>query len=280
MILHIFWAWLFIAKFELGPMGAGITKNIFELCNMVIILLYVTQSDQCRNSWVPFAEIDWKEVIEWEGIKKFLSFTIPIAAILFLDMACYEVFSILANSASLYYSLPLGLSIAIMTYVSHAMGAGKINAAKNYTYYGMIVDVVITSAFVSFIWVFKNQWADLFSANAQTKQLLLSVLYIYLLLVFFDGLQVGLSGTLKGIGKQNAATVAMIISYYFVALPLIYYLAFELNMQVTGIWIGFSLGIIALLVVYLFILKNTNLAVQAKMLSRHLGEEIEMVSKL
>jgi len=296
MILHIFWSWLFIEKLGMGPAGAGIAKNIFELFNLVLLILYIKKTNCCQASWVPLAQIDWKNTVaETEGIKKFVSFTIPIAAILFLDMACYEVFSILAgqfdenqlavhvavaNSATLFYSLPLGLSIAIMTYVSHAMGAGQINKAKNYTYCGIVVDIIFTIVFLIFTWIFRSNWAELFSANEETKHLLLGVLNIYLAMIFFDGIQVSLSGTLKGIGKQNAATVGMIVSYYFVALPLIYLLAFELDMQVKGIWLGFLTGIVALLIIYLIILKKTNFRAQAKTLSKHLDNEIELAEKI
>ena len=287
MVLHVFWSWLFIDKLGLGPRGAGLAKDVFELCNMLFLFAYLFKTQCCKDSWVPFKDIKWKElVMESEGIKRFVSFTVPIAAILFLDMACYEVFSILAgqfnedqlavhvaiaNSATLYYSLPLGLSITIMTFVSHAMGAGNTNKAKNYTYYGIVVDVFFTAVFLGLLLSFKDQWATVFSANEDIKRLLLSVLNIYLALIFFDGIQVALSGTLKGIGKQNAATISMIISYYLVALPLIYLLAFNLDMQVKGIWFGFLMGIIALLVIYLIVLKQTNFKAQAAILKKHLS---------
>jgi len=296
MVLHIFWSWLFIDKLGLGPAGAGLAKDIFELCNMILIFAYLFKTECCKESWVPFKDIQWKTlVLENEGIKRFIAFTVPIAAILFLDMACYEVFSILAgqfdedqlavhvaiaNSATLYYSLPLGLSITIMTFVSSSMGAGNTNKAKNYTYYGILVDIFFTAIFLVLILFFREEWATVFSANQETKSLLLKVLNIYLALIFFDGIQVALSGTLKGIGKQNAATISMIISYYLVALPLIYFLAFSMNMQVKGIWFGFLMGIVALLGIYLIVLKGTNFKTQARLLQQHLGHnDIELKEK-
>lgn len=279
-VLHFLWAWLFISKLGLGCAGAGIAKNIYELSNMGIMLLYVNYSDSVKQTWVPFGQIEWREkVLKWEGMKVFLGVVIPMAALLFLDMACYEVFTILAgqfgedqlavhvaiaNSATVYYSIPLGMSIAMMTYVGNAVGARKPNAAKNYTYFGLILNLIVTAGFVALLWTLRVQWATLFSPNETVKDLLLQVLNIYVLFIFFDGVQVSLSGTMKGIGKQTAATIGLIISYYFIALPLIWWLSFRMGWKVKGIWGGFLVGIIVLLGMYLVVLAFTNFKAQSR----------------
>ena len=290
-VLHFFWAWLFISKLEMGCIGAGIAKNIYEFCNMTALFLYIYWSDSCNDTWIPFGKVQWRQnVFKWEGFAVFLKVCIPMAAILFLDMACYEVFTILAgqfgedqlavhvaiaNSATVYYSIPLGLSIAMMTFVGNSMGQGQPNAAKNYTYFGLIVDILVSVVFVLILWLCRDPWATLFSPNENVKNLLLKVLIIYVAFVLFDGIQVALSGTMKGIGKQNAATVGLVISYYFIALPLIWYLSFKLDWKVEGIWSGFLVGIISLLVIYFIVLGCTNFKQQAKEIRKLIQKEGE-----
>jgi len=288
--LHFFWAWLFITKFEMGPIGAAIAKNIYEFSNMLGLFIYIHYSESVKG-WTPFSSIEWRrDVFVWAEFKVFLSVVIPMAALLFLDMACYEIFTILAgqfgedqlavhvaiaNSATVYYSIPLGLSIAMMTFVGGAMGRGETNAAKNFTYYGLIVDFMITIAFMILLWACRDPWATLFSPNENVKIILLDVLKIYMLFVLFDGIQVALSGTMKGIGKQNAATIGLVISYYFIALPLIYYLSFHLGWQVAGIWSGFLVGIISLLLLYFVVMGFTSFDRQAKKIQEQMGRDGE-----
>jgi MATE family multidrug resistance protein len=247
---------------------------------MIIILVYIYLSKCCSASWVPFSQIQWRnEVLQWEGMKLFLITIVPIAALMFLDMACYEIFTILAgqfdqnqlsvhvalaNTITIYYSMPFGLSIAVMTYVANAMGRGLPNMAKNYTYLGLILNVLVTGAFMIILLVLREQWATLFSSSQEIKDLLLEILNIYFIFTLFDGIQVILSGTLKGIGKQNAATIGLFISFYVIALPLIYCLAFRMEMGVKGIWYGFLSGIFVLFLTYLAVLGTSSFKKQAK----------------
>jgi len=288
--LHFFWAWLFVSKFEMGPAGAGIAKNIYEFSNMVGLFIYIYYSKDVKG-WTPFSEIQWRNnVLIWAEFKVFLSVVIPMSALLFLDMACYEVFAVLAgqfgedqlavhvaiaNSATVYYSIPLGLSIAIMTFVGSAMGRGESNAAKNYTYFGLIVGFMVTICFMALLWICRDPWATLFSPNENVKIILLDILKVYMLFVLFDGIQVALSGTMKGIGKQTAATIGLIISYYFIALPLIWYLSFELGWQVFGIWSGFLVGILSQLLLYFVVMGFTSFEGQAKKIKESLNKEGE-----
>jgi len=277
--LHFLWAWLFIIKLNLGPAGAGIAKSIYEFSNMMILFIYIFASRCCGENWVPLSKIEWRHrVLNWTGIKVFITTVAPIAALLFLDMACYEIFTMLAgqfgqdqlaahvaiaNTVTLYFSIPFGISITVMTFVSNSMGNILPNKAKNSTYSGVILNLLISAAFVITLFICRESWASLFSSNVEMKNLLLNLLKLYFIFVFIDGVQVVLSGTLKGIGKQNAATVGLLISYYLVAIPLIYVLAFKLNLQVMGIWIGFLSGIALLFVIYLLVLAKTNFRKQA-----------------
>ena len=286
-LLHFFWSWLFIIHFEMGPGGAGVAKGIFEFLNTICILTYIPLSKICHENWVPFSKIEWRtSVINWEGLKAFFVIVLPMAALLFLDQACYEVFTLMAgqlgkdqlavhvdisNTVTIYYSVPFGLSIAVMTYVANAMGKGLVNSAKNYTYFGLIWNLIATILFVIILLIFREQWAQLFGADDEViKELLLKVLNIYFIFILIDGIQVVLSGTLKGIGKQTAAAIGLFICFYVITIPLIYYFAFHLDMKVSGIWYGFLCGVFLLFLVYLGLIKYSDFKVQMKKIQESL----------
>ena len=238
-------------------------------------------------------EIDWKNnIIQKDEIAKVLRVTIPIAAILFLDMACYEIFTILAglfgetqlavhvalaNSSSMYYMIPLGISVAVMTFISNDMGSKAINRIRNDMIFGIIVDLIITFAYYLLMLFFRNEWAEMFSTDETTKTMLLEILSIYLFIMGFDGVQVTLSGVIKGIGKQKEATYGMIVAYYLVALPLIYLLAFVCELKVLGIWLGFGSAIILLFIFYIYIVRKTDFREQAEKAVEHSHLEMELI---
>ena len=273
----------------MGPAGAGLAKNIAEFSNMIILFFYIYASESCEKTWVPFFKVQWRRaVLQWKGMKHFVATVIPLSAMLFLDMLCFEVFSViaallgqdqlavhvdLANTVTIFYGVPLGISIAVMTFVANSMGKNKPQAAKNYTWYGLILSLLSTGVFIVILLVLREKWADLFGANEEIRGLLLKVLDIYFIFILFDGIQVILSGTIKGIEKQNIATFGLFICYYVIALPVIVLLAFKFEMKVQGIWYGFLGGIILLLGVYGLILARTNFKAQAVKIRNNCNEE-------
>ena len=57
-----------------------------------------------------------------------------------------------------------------------------------------------------------------------------------------DSLQGVASGILRGIGKTTHASVAGVISYWIIALPMEYLWTFKLGYGVLGLWYGFTFG--------------------------------------
>ena len=70
-----------------------------------------------------------------------------------------------------------------------------------------------------------------------------SVMLLYAALFqFSDGLQVIFQGLLQGIGDVKIPSVIAITSYWCIALPLGYYLAFT-AVGYSGIWVGLTVGL-------------------------------------
>ena len=81
-------------------------------------------------------------------MKSFLKTVVPIAVLMLLDMASFEIFTVIAgrfgedqlavhvafaNTIGTYYCIPLGLSVTIMTFVANSMGEGSVNALPKIT---------------------------------------------------------------------------------------------------------------------------------------------------
>jgi MATE family multidrug resistance protein len=61
----------------------------------------------------------------------------------------------------------------------------------------------------------------------------------------FDGLQVVATGILRGIGDTRTPMLLGLAGHWGLGLPVGYALCFRLGTGVTGLWIGLSVGLIA-----------------------------------
>jgi MATE family multidrug resistance protein len=70
-----------------------------------------------------------------------------------------------------------------------------------------------------------------------------SLLILAALFQLSDGFQVVGVGILRGLQDVRVPSFLAFASYWIVMVPVSYFLAFDLNMKVNGIWIGFVIGL-------------------------------------
>mgnify|MGYP003888489331 CR=1 FL=1 len=70
-----------------------------------------------------------------------------------------------------------------------------------------------------------------------------SILPVAAAFQIFDGAQCVGGGILRGMGRTRPAAVFNFMSYYVIALPLGYVLAFKLGLELVGIWMGLAIGL-------------------------------------
>jgi MATE family multidrug resistance protein len=61
----------------------------------------------------------------------------------------------------------------------------------------------------------------------------------------FDGIQVVATGVLRGTGDTRTAMLANLVGHWALGLPIGWLLAFRLGFGVVGIWLGLTLGLVA-----------------------------------
>jgi MATE family multidrug resistance protein len=101
------------------------------------------------------------------------------------------------------------------------------------------------------------------------------------LILSIDGIQVTLSGVVKGVGKQSFGAKAVVGAFYVIGLPVILYLSFSCNLQIYGIWIGSGVASVILDFVYMWALKNMDFRAQAEEIAQNMEKnEIELEERL
>jgi MATE family multidrug resistance protein len=70
---------------------------------------------------------------------------------------------------------------------------------------------------------------------------------LLLIAAFFqlsDGVQVVGLGALRGIGDVIVPTIAVLVAYWVIGLPVGYWMAFKWGLGIEGVWYGLSVGLI------------------------------------
>lgn len=91
---------------------------------------------------------------------------------------------------------------------------------------------------------FRYQIPLLFTNDPEVIELVAEVMPICAIMQLFDGIATVAHGLLRGIGRQEIGGYANLASYYLVALPISFGLAFGLDWKLDGLWVGVTIGLI------------------------------------
>ena len=96
------------------------------------------------------------------------------------------------------------------------------------------------------------------------------LLYMAYLVIIFDSILAVLLETARAIGFQLQTFLMSMISNYLIAIPLVYYFVFYTNLNILGIWLGFSAGLIlsGILMIILLITKDWKLIIETSNLTK------------
>jgi MATE family multidrug resistance protein len=148
------------------------------------------------------------------------------------------------NIAAVSFMIPFGLSSAAAVRVGHAIGAREITAAARSGWTAILIGVTFMScAALAFVTVGKYL-IGAFTTDQSVLDVGVRLLLVAALFQLFDGLQGVTTGVLRGVGDTHTAMRWNLIGHWVVGLPLGYFLAFNRNWGVVGLWVGLSAGLI------------------------------------
>jgi MATE family multidrug resistance protein len=151
------------------------------------------------------------------------------------------------------FMIPLGLSSAAAVRVGHAVGSGERAraAAAGWTAILLVVLAMALSG-LTFVLI-PEQLVGAFSTNALVLSLGTSLLFLAAVFQLFDGIQVVITGTLRGLGDTRTAMIVTLVAHWLVGLPVGYVLCFAMGFGVRGLWVGLTVGLILAGVILFYI---------------------------
>lgn len=229
---------------------------------MFLCLFAYSRKKHLLKGYISFNafQLDWQKIrdIVFLGIPSGLLLVLESGMFLFAAVAmghfgvnALAAHQIAMQCASIAYSIPFALSMATALQVGHAVGAKDIHQAKRYVYIGLVIGLILTLLIAVFFIFASSQLTGLFLKGnepgyQEINQLATSFLIIAAIFQCFDGIQSIANGALRGLKDTLVPMILSIGCYWCLGVGSAYYLAFHTHLGSSGIWYGFTLGLISI----------------------------------
>ncbi|HZW38128.1 MAG TPA: MATE family efflux transporter [Ignavibacteriaceae bacterium] len=241
---------------RLGLFGAGIGTFTARTFMAFIIFLYVTKSTKYKNFDLKFRFKDYNYKI----VRKILAIGLPSGMQYFFEVGAFSFAVIMVgwlgtvqlaahqiaiNLASVPFMAATGISVAGSIRVGNALGRRDVKEIRQagFTAISLGASIMIFSGII-FV-VFNNYLPALYVNDQAVIRYASTILIIAAMFQIFDGTQAVGIGVLRGLTDVKGPTAITFISYWLLALPIGYYLGFKLHLDISGVWYGLLIGLIA-----------------------------------
>ena len=162
-----------------------------------------------------------------------------------LDPISLTSHQIALNVASVTYMVPLGVASAGAVRVGQAIGRRDPRAVSQAGWAAIAIGVGFMACAALALLVVPAQIIGVFTHDPAVLALGISLLFVAALFQLFDGVQGVTTGVLRGLGDTRTAMIANLAAHWLLGLPVGYVLCFAAGFGVLGLWIGLSLGLVA-----------------------------------
>ncbi|MBL6648285.1 MAG: MATE family efflux transporter [Flavobacteriaceae bacterium] len=257
---------------KLGIVGAGI-GTLFSRIIMVYFLWIIFRN---RNKFKAYiTNFDFRKIEKRISLKLF-NLGFPSALQMFFEVGIFTAAiwlsgvlgknpqaanQIALNLSSMTFMVGIGLSVAAMVRVGNQKGLKDFVSLRRIAFSIFFLTFLIEIIFASFFLIFR-EWLPTLYLDQNTlvnlndnKEVIIIASKLLLIAAFFqifDGLQVTILGTLRGLQDVKIPALITFISYWIVGFPICYYLGLYTKLESIGIWIGLFTGLfIASILLYL-----------------------------
>ncbi|KAJ8328427.1 ethionine resistance protein [Batrachochytrium dendrobatidis] len=254
--VNIFLQWFLVwSSYAIGIIGAPIATSVSNILIFLLTILYIcfVEGNEKWGGW------EWKEALNVRQIWIYMKLGVPGVAMVCSEWWAFELValasgmlgdqslaaqSIILNTISLTYILPMSFSIAASTRIGNSLGANRPFSSKVAAMTAYIIGAFLAVANCTFLFSVRFSWGYLFTSDVEVIRLVAEVLPLAALFQISDCLCSIGGGVLRGCGRQHLGAYMNLTGYYLMGLPIGVYLGFKAGFGLQGLWIGLSFALI------------------------------------
>jgi MATE family multidrug resistance protein len=204
-----------------------------------------------------------KWFIDNQFAKRIIRFSLPVAFMIFLEVFAFCMVAILVggmnvveaaanniimNLTSITFMIPSAISNAVAVKIGAAYGAMLVKKVFDYTKAALSLSIGSMFATAVLYWFIPHTLMRFFTEDIAVVGIGAQLLLIIAMFQLVDGIQVTLTGVMRGIEKTKESTIMIFVGYWLLGLPFGAWLAFNLQMNAKGLWLGLAiaLGVVAI----------------------------------
>jgi MATE family multidrug resistance protein len=249
----------------MGLAGSGWSTSISRVYMAAVMLAAVLWHERKTGSLL--FRISWRP--DFARIRRLASLGLSAAGQMAFEGAVFGVVTVLAARLDVVslaahgiavqviattYMVPLGISSAAAVRVGHAVGRKDPRGVVASGWAALLISSLFMGSAGIALWTVPRWIVRIFIRDAAVVSSGVVLLRIAAFFELFDGIQVTVTGALRGLGDTRSPMLAHLIFYWLVGMPIAYVLCFPLRQGAPGIWIGLSAALIligiALLIVW------------------------------
>jgi MATE family multidrug resistance protein len=246
---------------ELGLNGAGYGTLISRATMPILFFVYISKVPSVKTYFVQAH----RQVFNKQKIISLLKIGIPIAFQIIVEGIAFSVGAIMMGwlgevplaahqvaigLASFSYMISLGISQANTIRVSHQMGVKDYVSLKRAAFASTHLVLAFMSSMGILFIIARKVLPYLFTIDPEVIEIASGLLIIAAIFQVFDGLQVVMLSTLRGIADVKLPMFIAFFAYLFIGIPTSYILSFKLMIGPQGIWYGYLAGLGAAAVLF------------------------------
>ncbi len=242
-----------------GIKGAAIATLICRFLMAITIFFYMR------------SVIEFKMHKNTETIKKILRLGIPISFTILCEVLVFAVVTILVggmslvasasqslvmNMTSLTFMVPLALGSAISILIGEQLGKKSLEGIIKYSMGAITLTIIVQIMFAVLYLLIPHLVMGVATNDIAVITYGSGLLFWVGIFQIPDGLQVVLSGIMRGLNETRIPMVLGVISYWIIGLPAGAWLTYKLGMEARGLWIGLAIGLTCMCIFLLFYYQN------------------------
>jgi multidrug resistance protein, MATE family len=256
--LNVLFNWIFIygnlGAPRLGLDGAGLATLLARIAMLTAMIVWCTRSPRVRD-WIP---VHWFRLPEWQIVRDQIRLGLPTSLQLLAEVSAFVIATLLigtlgANAlashqvamtcAATVFMVPLGLSQALTVRMGEAFGAARHERMRHVILSGWGLALAFTALSAQTFVYFHRTIAGWFLTDPAAAILTGHLLLVSAVFQVSDAMQVSSAGALRGLGDVTVPVWIAFFSYWVIAIPVGWFLAFPVGLGVIGVWWGITLGL-------------------------------------
>lgn len=238
---------------EWGLLGAGISTLFSRLLMLLLFVAVFIRQERYRPFRqgflvTPFRKSYWKRLnlIGWpiafqQGIEAatFCITTIMIGWLGGLDLAAHQV-AIAVSTVS--FTIYLGLGSAVAIRVSVFKGLQDWRNVRRVTSAGVMMAIGLSVTLSLLLYLCCDTIGSYFTDDVEVLRIVAILIPILVAYQFGDSIQIVLANALRGLSDVTSIMIISFVSYFIIAIPAGYSIAFFLHQGIAGIWLSYPIG--------------------------------------